>query len=106
MACAGVVTTRRPRTGRHGGALAGDSAVASQWQGVARDLEGGTREVPGKDEGAGAHQSGGPTVTQHKWCRAAVFDGVGLAPVVVDEGGWVLQLEGDPGVRRRRSIEG
>jgi hypothetical protein len=26
--------------------------------------------------------------------------------VVVDEGGWVLQLEGDSGVRRRQSIEG
>jgi hypothetical protein len=32
--------------------------------------------------------------------------GGGVAPVVVDEGGWVLQLEGDPGVRRRQSIEG
>jgi hypothetical protein len=28
-----------------------------------------------------------------------------VAPVVVDECGEVLQLEGDPGVRRRRSIE-
>jgi hypothetical protein len=35
-----------------------------------------------------------------------VFNGGGVAPVVVDEGGWVLQLEGDSGVRRRRSIEG
>jgi hypothetical protein len=29
----------------------------------------------------------------------------GVAPVVVDECGVVLQLEGDQGVRRRRSIE-
>jgi hypothetical protein len=35
-----------------------------------------------------------------------VFNGGGVAPVVIDEGGCVLQLEGDPGVRRRRSIEG
>jgi hypothetical protein len=35
-----------------------------------------------------------------------VFNGDGVALVIVDEGGWVLQLEGDPGVRRRRSIEG
>jgi hypothetical protein len=37
---------------------------------------------------------------------AAAFNGGGVAPVVVDGGGGVLQLEGDPGVRRRRSIEG
>jgi hypothetical protein len=37
--------------------------------------------------------------------RAAVFNGGGVAPVVVGECGWVLQLEGDQGVRRRRSIE-
>jgi hypothetical protein len=35
-----------------------------------------------------------------------MFNGGGVAPVVVDEGGWVLQLEGDPGVRRRGSTEG
>jgi hypothetical protein len=37
--------------------------------------------------------------------RAAVFNGGGVAPVVIGECGWVLQLEGDQGVRRRRSIE-
>jgi hypothetical protein len=37
---------------------------------------------------------------------AAVFNGGGVAPVVIDVRGGVLQLEGDPGVRRRRSIEG
>jgi hypothetical protein len=37
---------------------------------------------------------------------AAAFNGSGVTPVVIDEGGWVLQLERDPGVRRRRSIEG
>jgi hypothetical protein len=35
-----------------------------------------------------------------------VFNDDGVAPVVVDEGGWVLQLERYPGVRRQRSIEG
>jgi hypothetical protein len=37
---------------------------------------------------------------------AAAFNGGGVALMVIDEGGWVLQLEGDPGVRRQRSIEG
>jgi hypothetical protein len=37
---------------------------------------------------------------------AAVFNGGGVAPVVVDVRGGVLQLEGDPGVWRWRSIEG
>jgi hypothetical protein len=35
----------------------------------------------------------------------AAFNGGGVAPVVVDERGEVLQLEGDPGARRRRSNE-
>jgi hypothetical protein len=50
---------------------------AHRRQGVAGDLEGATGEVPGKEEGAGAHQNGG----------------------------WVLQLEGDQGVSWRWSIE-
>jgi hypothetical protein len=100
-----VVTTRRPRVGRRGGALAGDSAVARRRQGVVRDLEGATGKVPGKEEGAEAHQSGVLTVRRCKRCRATAFNGGGVAPVVVDERGGVLQLEGDPGVRRRRSIE-
>jgi hypothetical protein len=45
------------------------------------------------------------TVRRRKQRRAAVFNGGGVGPVVVDERGEVLQLEGDPGVRRRRSIE-
>jgi hypothetical protein len=61
--------------------------------------------VPGKEERAGAHRNGVPMVRRRKQRRAVVFNGGGVAPVVVDEGGWVLQLEGDPGVRRRRSIE-
>jgi hypothetical protein len=61
--------------------------------------------VPGKEEGAGAHRSSGSTARRCKQRWAAVFNGGGVAPMVVDEGGWVLQLEGDPGVRRQRSIE-
>jgi hypothetical protein len=45
------------------------------------------REAPGKEEGAGAHQSGGPTVRRCKWRRAAVFNGGRVAPVAVDECG-------------------
>jgi hypothetical protein len=88
-----------------GGVLAGGSAVASRWQGVAGDLEEAKGEVPGKEERARAHQNSGPTVRWRKWRRAAVFNGGGVAPVVIDECGGVPQLEGDQGVRRRRSIE-
>jgi hypothetical protein len=91
-ASAGTVTTRRPRVGRHGGALVGD-------------LKGSIGEVLGKEERAGAHRNGVPTVRRHKRRRAAVFNDGGVAPVVVEERGEVLQLEGDPGVRRRWSIE-
>jgi hypothetical protein len=91
---------------RDGGAPTGGSAMARRRQGVARDLEGTTGEVPGKEEGAGAHRNGGSMVRQRKRRRAVVFNDDGVAPVVVDEGGWVLQLEGDTGVRRRQSIEG
>jgi hypothetical protein len=72
------------------------SAAASRRQGVAGDLDGAIGEVPGKEEEAGAHWSGGLTVRWRKRRRAAVF---------IDEGGWVLQHEGDQGVRRQRSIE-
>jgi hypothetical protein len=49
--------------------------------------------VPSKEERAGAHQNGVPTVRRRKWRRAAAFNGGGVAPVVVDERGEVLQLE-------------
>jgi hypothetical protein len=61
--------------------------------------------VPDKEERAGAHQNGGPTVKRHKRRRAVVFNGGGVAPVAVDECGEVLLLEGDQGVRRWRSIK-
>jgi hypothetical protein len=58
--------------------------------------------------GAEAHRSGVPMVRRRKRRQAAAFNDGGVALVVIDErggGGGVLQLEGDPGVRRRRSIE-
>jgi hypothetical protein len=64
--------------------------AASRWQGSTRDLDGAIGGVPGKEEGAGAHQSGGPTVRRRKRRRAAVFNGGEVAPVVVDECGGVL----------------
>jgi hypothetical protein len=71
------------------------SPAASRRQGVAGDLEGSTGEVPGKEERAGAHRNGVPTVRRHKRRRAAAFNSCGVAQVVVDERGEVLQLEGD-----------
>jgi hypothetical protein len=69
--------------------------AARRWQGVAGNLEGATGEVPGKEEGAEAHRSGLPTVRRRKRRRVAAFNGGGVAPVVVDERGEALQLEGD-----------
>jgi hypothetical protein len=59
------------------------------WRRRARRVETGLTEMVGRREAVGA----------------AVFNGGGVAPVVIDEGGWVLQLDRDPRVRRRRSIE-
>jgi hypothetical protein len=82
-----------------------DGTVARRWEGVAGYLEGSIGEVPGKEERAGVHRNGVPTVRRRKQRLAAAFNGDGVAPVVVDECGEVLQLEGDPGVRRQWSIE-
>jgi hypothetical protein len=109
-ACAGrargVVTAHRPHVGRRGGAFTSGLAVARRWQGVAGDLEGTTGVVPGKEERARVHRNGMPTVRRRKWCQEVAFNGGGIAPVVIDECGEVLQLERDLGVRRRQSIEG
>jgi hypothetical protein len=76
-------------------ALTSGSAVAHRQQGVAGDLEAATGEVPGKEEGAEAHRSGVPTVRRRKRRWVVAFNGGGVAPVVVDEHGEDLQLEGD-----------
>jgi hypothetical protein len=93
----GLVTTCRPRVGWRDGALAGSSVVARRWQGVASEHRWGPGVVPGKEEGAGAYRNGGSTARRRKRHRAAVFNNGGVTLVVIDEGGWVLQLEGDPG---------
>jgi hypothetical protein len=62
--------------------------------------------VPGKKSGDGAHRDGRVTVGRREAAGAMVFNGGGVAPVVVDVRGGVLQLKRDPGVRRQRSIEG
>jgi hypothetical protein len=80
--------------------------VVHRRQGVAGEHRWGPRVAPGKEERVGAHRNGGSTARRCKWRRAGVFNGGGVALMVVDEGGWVLQLEGDTGVRRWRSIEG
>jgi hypothetical protein len=54
---------------------------------ISRGPQGG---VPGKEEVAEGHQNGGPTVRRRKWCWAAVFNGGGVASVVIVEGGGVL----------------
>jgi hypothetical protein len=94
-ACAARCNTRAPvrspRAGWRGGVLTGGSAVAQRRQGVVGDLEGATGKVLGKEEREGAHQNGGSTVRRRKLRRAAVFNGGGVAPVVADVHGGVLQ---------------
>jgi hypothetical protein len=75
--------------------LVGGSAVARRRQGGAEDLEGATGEASGKEERAGAHRNGVSTVRRSKRRRVAAFKGGGVALVVLDERGEVLQLKGD-----------
>jgi hypothetical protein len=56
--CAGVVTVRRPRLGRRGGALAGGLAAASRWQVSWLGHHRHTADVPGKKSRGRAHQAG------------------------------------------------
>jgi hypothetical protein len=80
--------------------------VARRQQGVARDLEGVTGKVSGKEERTGAHRNGGSTVRQCKRCRAAAFVGGEGAPVVVGRGDEVLQLRRGERVRDLQEILG
>jgi hypothetical protein len=95
-----TVTTRRPRAGRHGGVLAGGSAVARRRQSVAGDLEGVTGKAPGKEERAGVHRNGGSTARREESSGTAAFTGREGAPVVVVECDEVLQLGWGEGVRK------
>jgi hypothetical protein len=81
---------RSPRADRVWNSIVACSPAARWWQGLAGDLEGATGEVLGKEERAGAHRNGVPMVRRRKRRRAAVFNDGGVAPVVVDKGGWVL----------------
>jgi hypothetical protein len=95
-----VVTARSPRAGHHGGALASVSVTANRRQRAVGELVGATGWTPGTEEGARVHQKGGLTARRCKRRRAVVFNGGGVAPVVVDECGEVLHVEGDKGLRR------
>jgi hypothetical protein len=91
--------------GRHGGVLTGGPVAASRRQGIDGELAGATERTSGKEEGPRAHQKGGSTVRRHKRRWAVVFSGGGVAPVIVNESGEALQLEGGKGVRRGWLIE-
>jgi hypothetical protein len=95
-----------PHMGRRGGVLAGGSAVARRWQGVAGDLEGVTEKVPGKEERTGAHRNGRSTVRRCQRRRAAAFVGGEGFPVVTGGGDEVLQLGRGEGVRDLQEISG
>jgi hypothetical protein len=69
-------------------------------------LPASTGGVPGRRRARRVETGLIETVGRREAAGAAVFNGGRVAPVVVDEGSWVLQLDRDPGVRRRRSIEG
>jgi hypothetical protein len=85
----------RPEATAHGAWRPAIRGRLKQPRGVAGDLEGATGEVPGKEEGAEAHRSDVSTVRRRKRRRVMAFNGGGVALVVIDDRGEVLQLEGD-----------
>jgi hypothetical protein len=99
MACAARCNARAPRARRRNHHTQTTRGTA-RWR-ARRRLDGGkvlpeisrgaTGRGPGKEERAGAHRNGGSTVRRRKRHRAAVFNGGGVAPVVVDMRGGVLQ---------------
>jgi hypothetical protein len=84
-----VVTARGLHVRWCGGALTGGSVVARRRQSVAGEQEG---------EG-GTHRGGRATVGRWKAAGAAVFNGGGVAPVVIDMRGGVLQHQCGRGKR-------
>jgi hypothetical protein len=103
---AGQLAARAQAWGRRGGVLAGGSAVARRWQGVAGDLEGVTGKVPGKEERTEAHRNGGSIVRRCQRRRAAAFVSGEGAPVVAGVVEEVLQLGRGEGVRKLQEIPG
>jgi hypothetical protein len=80
--------------------------VARRRQGVAGDFERATGKVPGKEERAGAHRNGRSTMRRRKRHRAVVSNSGGVAPVVVDVRGGVLQHRCGRGKRDLAPIRG
>jgi hypothetical protein len=89
-----------------GGVLTGSSAVAHRQQGVPGEHQWGPGEASGKKGGDGAHRGGRATVGRQKAAGAAVFNGGGFAPVVVDVRGGVLQHRCGRGKRDLAPIRG
>jgi hypothetical protein len=71
--------------------VTGGSVVAHQRQGAAGEHRWVPGEASGKKSGDGAHRGGRATVGRRKATGAVVFNGGGVAPVVVDVQGGVLQ---------------
>jgi hypothetical protein len=88
------------------GALVSGSAVAHRWQGVAGKHRWGPGEAPGRKGGDGAHRGGRAMVGRRKAAGAAVFNGGGVAPVVVDVQGGVLHHRCGRGKRDLVPIRG
>jgi hypothetical protein len=93
-ACAARCNIRTPRAcrrghhvGRRGDVFTGGSAVARRQQGVAGEHRWGPEVAPGKKSEDGAHRGGQATVGRREVAGAAAFNGGGVAPMVVDEGG-------------------
>jgi hypothetical protein len=94
----GVVIARNPHAGRLSGALADGPVVASRQQGVAGELVVTTGKVSGNESGGGAHRGRQSTARQRGQLGTATFRWR-VAPMIIDECGEVLQLEGDKAVR-------
>jgi hypothetical protein len=83
---------RARRRGHHAHTARGTARWRARWrQSVARDLEGVTGKVPGKDERAGAHRNGGSTTRREESSETAAFAGGEGAPMGGDGGCGVLQ---------------
>jgi hypothetical protein len=83
------------RARQHGDTLAVGPVAASRWQGAAGKHQWDPEVGSGKEEGAEAHQRGGPTARWRKRLWAAAFNGGGGALVAGGDEGVALQLRGE-----------